>query len=582
MEVNRLDDLDIKERLLGSGYISKVKLATHRVTGKTYAIKIVNIKSVSPEEADALNREISIQRSLRHPYIVQMINSFLVQDKLYIILEYVERGTLFDYMQINPLDDFTIARIFGQVVSAISSMHARKILHRDIKPENILVDKSGDVKLCDFGFCAPFGENVLRKTMCGTREYMPPEMINSAKQNEKVDIWCLGILLYELTHKRTPFNTTSLPHMITEIKAQRINYKPTLNAEFKNIIQLCLQYEPSKRPSAEQLLSFPIIKNSLEPALSSRSSLVSSSSNSPTTFGKSTFKEQNGSNSNQATTVFQNHSFNNDAFQTSPKKQPTQNSAQFSPPTILLQKADISPMKSNQSKINEVPNHSHFAEKEEIEYVRNPKTGYFEKVKKHDFDLMRNRAKSVGITDQSYILPTTVLQSTQNQTQNSFIKEFHRAESLQLDLFKTNSLDLNSIKLDSFRSDQVPFSMTSESFRTNSLQTAYAQHSPQVEHHLYKHSGSNSLQGTLNLQNFSKKIQTGVSNGAPVPSKHSLQPNSVIQQNSFNPFDYFPEFRKPSKSIEGKRDLSPHFAISGPRQQHVTIQYHPLSPAFKK
>lgn len=86
-------------------------------------------------------------------------------------------------------------------------IHKRKNIHRDIKPENVLLTKDNQVKICDFGFCAPFGQDVVWETMCGTREYLSPEVANKKQQNEKVDIWCLGILIYELFHKKTPFES---------------------------------------------------------------------------------------------------------------------------------------------------------------------------------------------------------------------------------------------------------------------------------------------------------------------------------------------------------------------------------------
>lgn len=224
----------------------------------------INLNKISKEEESHINREIAIHKSFNHPNIVRMHNAFKIHSTLYIVLDYISRGSLFDFNKSN-LSDGTIARIFAQIVSAIEFMHRHKILHRDIKPENVLIDEAEDARLCDFGFCAPFGENVLRKTMCGTQEYFPPEILNNAKQDEKVDIWCLGILLYELTHKKTPFAGKSSLVIVNEAKLQKISFKPGLNAEFRTIIQMCLNYDPKRRPSAEQLLAFPVLKRAPEP-----------------------------------------------------------------------------------------------------------------------------------------------------------------------------------------------------------------------------------------------------------------------------------------------------------------------------
>lgn len=117
---------------------------------------------VSPEEIEALKRELKIQKVLRHDNIVKLYNAFESRDFLYIILEYVENGNLFEFAKKRPLSDEQIVNIFCQVTSAINYLHKQKILHRDIKPENILMVNQDHAKLCDFGFCAPYGSDVVR------------------------------------------------------------------------------------------------------------------------------------------------------------------------------------------------------------------------------------------------------------------------------------------------------------------------------------------------------------------------------------------------------------------------------------
>lgn len=162
-EVKSLDEievLNIKE--LGSGYISKVKVGKHRTTGKTYAVKIINLSKVGPEETEALRRELNIQKALKHDHIVKLHNAFESSGFLYIVLEHVGMGNLFEFAKRHELSEADIVGIFYQVVSAISYLHRQQILHRDIKPENILMMAKDRVKLCDFGFCAPYGGDVVR------------------------------------------------------------------------------------------------------------------------------------------------------------------------------------------------------------------------------------------------------------------------------------------------------------------------------------------------------------------------------------------------------------------------------------
>lgn len=117
---------------------------------------------VSPDEVDALRRELSIQKTMRHENIVKLFNAFEINGCLYMVLEYVEKGTLFDFIQARALSEQDVIGIFYQIVSAIDYMHKRNILHRDIKPENILMKDKAYVKLADFGFCAPYGNDVVR------------------------------------------------------------------------------------------------------------------------------------------------------------------------------------------------------------------------------------------------------------------------------------------------------------------------------------------------------------------------------------------------------------------------------------
>lgn len=258
MQIQRLEDLEILPRELGSGYISRVYLARHRPSGQLFAVKIVEMKNVSKDEIETLNRELQTQKSLFHPNIVRLLNWFQTKDRLFIVLEHIEGGNLFEFNK-KFLADHEVAKIFYEVVSAVAFLHERGILHRDIKPENILIDSKGNMKLCDFGFCAPFGEGINRRTLCGTKEYLPPEILTSGQQNEKVDIWCLGVLLYELLNKKTPFEGKSPLIFEGVLRTRRLPLSERINREFRQMILECLSFDPNQRPSATHLLGFPIL-----------------------------------------------------------------------------------------------------------------------------------------------------------------------------------------------------------------------------------------------------------------------------------------------------------------------------------
>jgi serine/threonine protein kinase len=212
-------------------------------------------------DAIAIEREIKIHKNLNHPHIIKLYDAFLEGKYIYIILEYMENGNIFRMMRENQLPEELIIRIMSQMLSAVSYFHNLKIIHRDIKPENILWNKSMTFKMSDFGFSAGYLEKSGRKTMCGTTEYLAPEVIKNMYQDDKLDIWCLGILLYELVYRRTPFDARNTYTLLKDIESRKVEYPPYIKKEFQQFCELCLIVDQHKRPSAQYLLeNFPIFR----------------------------------------------------------------------------------------------------------------------------------------------------------------------------------------------------------------------------------------------------------------------------------------------------------------------------------
>lgn len=141
-------------------------------------------------------------------------------------------------------------------MTSIHYLHRKNIAHRDIKPENLLVDSNFRIKLCDFGWSNWMSKKMVRKSVCGTYEYMPPEVVNEKPQTLKADLWSLGILLYEMLHGKAPFQANSLDQIKDKIAKQQIYLNSKLKKETKDIVKLLLRRDSTQRCSAEEILGF--------------------------------------------------------------------------------------------------------------------------------------------------------------------------------------------------------------------------------------------------------------------------------------------------------------------------------------
>ena len=203
---------------LGKGKFGRVYLARERQSGFVCALKVLHKDEIQQGRVEKqVAREIEIQSNLRHPNILQLYGQFSDQKRVILILEYAGKGELYKHLQ--KADRFAerkAAHYIAQMTNALRYLHRKHVIHRDIKPENILVGLHGELKVSDFGWSvhSPSGR---RQTMCGTLDYLPPEMVDPRRSNkpydEKVDLWALGVLMYEFLVGRAPFeDTPSLTH----------------------------------------------------------------------------------------------------------------------------------------------------------------------------------------------------------------------------------------------------------------------------------------------------------------------------------------------------------------------------------
>ncbi|XP_024905390.1 aurora kinase C isoform X4 [Pteropus alecto] len=204
-----IDDFEIG-RPLGKGKFGNVYLARLKESHFIVALKVLFKSQIEKEGMEhQLRREIEIQSHLQHPNILRLYNYFHDARRVYLILEYAPRGELYRELQKSQtLDEQRTATIMEELADALTYCHENKVIHRDIKPENLLLGFRGEVKIADFGWSV-HTPSLRRNTMCGTLDYLPPEMIEGRTYNEKVDLWCIGVLCYELLVGSPPFESTS-------------------------------------------------------------------------------------------------------------------------------------------------------------------------------------------------------------------------------------------------------------------------------------------------------------------------------------------------------------------------------------
>jgi len=156
-------------------------------------------------------REVEIHKTLKHENIIRLFTSLEDENYIYLVLEYAAQGNLFYTIRNKKrLTEDEAFYYFIQTCAGIYFLHKNGLIHRDIKPENLLIGDQNILKICDFGWCVQSSNTEARMTFCGTLEYMAPEMIQNLSHNHNLDIWCLGILLFELVHGGAPFTVNLL------------------------------------------------------------------------------------------------------------------------------------------------------------------------------------------------------------------------------------------------------------------------------------------------------------------------------------------------------------------------------------
>ncbi|KAI9484217.1 MAG: kinase-like domain-containing protein [Benjaminiella poitrasii] len=270
-QFNQIDDFELKEPI-GYGSSAIVYKAIYKPLNKPMALKMIDLDKFERNQIDELRRETALMALSKHTNVLRVYGSFVHGSKLYIVTPYLSGGSCLDIMKTRfpeGLEELSIATILRQTLEALLYLHKNGHIHRDVKAGNLLVDEDGTVLLADFGVSSSLmetGEKGMRKTFVGTPCWMAPEVMEQAEYDYKADIWSFGITAIELATGHAPF--AKYPPLKV-LMMTLSNDSPTLDRDhafhkysksFKEMIDLCLLKDPSKRPNAEKLIQHPFFK----------------------------------------------------------------------------------------------------------------------------------------------------------------------------------------------------------------------------------------------------------------------------------------------------------------------------------
>ncbi|GJC96557.1 non-specific serine/threonine protein kinase [Colletotrichum higginsianum] len=259
---------------IGQGASGGVYTGYERGSNRLVAIKQMNLEQ-QPKK-DLIINEILVMKDSSHPNIVNFIDSYLCGGELWVVMEFMEGGSLTDVVTFNIMTEGQIASVCRETLKGLQHLHSKGVIHRDIKSDNILLSMEGNIKLTDFGFCATINEaQNKRTTMVGTPYWMAPEVVTRKEYGRKVDIWSLGIMAIEMIEGEPPYLTESPLRALWLIATNgtpHIKEESNLSPVFRDFLYFALKVDPEKRASAHDLLRHEFMKGCVD--LSQLSPLV--------------------------------------------------------------------------------------------------------------------------------------------------------------------------------------------------------------------------------------------------------------------------------------------------------------------
>lgn len=258
-----LDDFEIGKKL-GKGKFGRVYCVRHKKTGFICAMKVMEKQEIVQYNVQKqFRREVEIQSSLNHQNLTKLYGYFHDEKRVYLLMEYLVNGELYKLLRSKgPLNDIYASHYIYQVADALDYMHQRNIIHRDVKPENVLIGFDNIIKLTDFGWSIISPHGVKRKTLCGTIDYLSPELINLKEYDDKVDVWALGVLAYELVANEPPFEEDSKDLTCKRIVKGDLRFPSHVSLDAQDLITQLLRHSSKDRISLRDVKQHPwLVKN---------------------------------------------------------------------------------------------------------------------------------------------------------------------------------------------------------------------------------------------------------------------------------------------------------------------------------
>ncbi|CAL9053429.1 serine/threonine-protein kinase Aurora-3-like [Musa acuminata AAA Group] len=255
-------------KFIGEGKFGKVYLAREKQSGYVVALKVIFKAKLEKYRSHAhLRREIEIQHGLNHPNVLRLFAWFHDETRVFLVLEYAARGELYKLLKsLHHFSEKRAATYVSSLAGALAYCHEKHVIHRDIKPENLLLDIEGRLKIADFGWAVQ--SNAKRHTMCGTIDYLAPEMVEKKEHDHAVDNWTLGILCYEFLYGVPPFEAEDEYGTFRRIMKVDLKFpsSPAVSVEAKDLICKLLVKDSSKRLSLQKILKHPWIVTHADPS----------------------------------------------------------------------------------------------------------------------------------------------------------------------------------------------------------------------------------------------------------------------------------------------------------------------------